>query len=163
MKKLIAGLIMVVFFLAGFQAAVAAKKADVKASAVPTKAEVVAFVKSAVIYAKKNGKDKALKEFMNKKGQFIKGELYIYAYDFKGTVISHGGQPDLVGKNLIGMKDKNGVMVIQELIKLADKGSGWLEYSWPNPVHNNAIETKLGYVEKVDDTWWLGSGMYEGK
>ena len=163
MKNTIASLIMMVFLLAGFQAAVAAEKADVKAQAVPSKAEVVTFVKSAVIYAKKNGKDMALKEFMDKKGQFIKGELYIYAYDFKGTVISHGGQPALVGKNLIGMKDKNGVMVIQELIKLASKGSGWLEYSWPNPVHNNAVEKKLGYVEKVDDTWWLGSGMYEGK
>jgi cytochrome c len=163
MKKTIAGLIMIVFLLAGFQAAVAAEKADVKTPAVPSKAEVVAFVKSAVIYAKKNGKDMALKEFMDKKGQFIKGELYIYAYDFNGTVISHGGQPALVGKNLIGMKDKNGVMVIQELIKLASKGSGWLEYSWPNPFHNNAVEKKLGYVEKVDDTWWLGSGMYEGE
>jgi signal transduction histidine kinase len=163
MKKTIAGFIVMVFLLAGFQAATAAGKADVKTQTAPTKSEVVAFVKSAVLYAKKNGKDKALKEFMDKKGQFIKGELYIYAYDFKGTVISHGGQPDLAGKNLIGMKDRNGVMVIQELIKLATKGSGWLEYSWPNPVHNNAVETKLGYVEKVDDTWWLGSGMYEVK
>jgi cytochrome c len=163
MKRTISGLIVIVFLMAWFQAAVAGNKADLKAAAIPTKAEVVAFVKNAVVYAKKNGKDKALKKFMDKKGGFVKGELYIYAYDFKGTVISHGGQPDLVGKNLIGMKDKNGVMVIQELIKLAAKGSGWLEYSWPNPVHNNAVETKLGYVEKVDDTWWLGSGMYEVK
>ncbi len=163
MKKTIAGLVMTVFFMAAAQSAFATGKEEVKTPAVPSKAEVVAFVKSAVAYAKKNGKDKALKEFMDKKGGFIKGELYIYAYDFKGTVISHGGQPDLVGKNLIGMKDKNGVMVIQELIKLAAKDSGWLEYSWPNPVHNNDVETKLGYVEKVDDTWWLGSGMYEVK
>ena len=31
-----------------------------------------------------------------------------------------------------------------------------------NPAHNNAIEKKLGYVMKIDDSWWLGSGIYTG-
>ncbi len=130
-------------------------------SQVPTKEEVVAFVQKAVDYAKASGKDAALQAFMNKDSGFIKGELYIYAYDYNGTVISHGGQPSLVGKNLIDMKDANGVLVIRELIKLAQQGSGWLHYLWPNPLHNNAVEKKVGYVMKVDDTWWLGSGYYE--
>jgi polar amino acid transport system substrate-binding protein len=59
------------------------------------------------------------------------------------------------------MKDKNGVMVIEGLIKLAKSGGGWLRYMRPNPLNNNRIEPKLGYAEKVDDTWWLGSGIYE--
>jgi len=123
--------------------------------------EVVAFVEKAVDYAKVNGKERALEEFMDKNGEFIKGELYIYAYDFNGTVLSHGGQPELAGQNLIGMTDANGVQVIKELIKLAKQGGGWLEYLWPNPEHSNTVEPKAGYVIKIDDTWFLGSGIYE--
>ncbi len=122
--------------------------------------DIVAFVKKAVEYAKVNGKEQALKEFMNKNGDFIKEDLYIYAYDFNGTVISHGGQAELVGKNLIEMKDSNGVEVIKELIKLAKKGQGWLKYIWPNPAHGQEKEDKFGFVMKVDDNWWLGSGYY---
>jgi cytochrome c len=128
-----------------------------------TKDDVAAFVEKALLYAQTNGKEKALKEFMNKDGEFIQGPLYIYAYDFTGTVLSHGGQPKLVGKNLIGMQDANKVKVIQELIKIAQQGGGWLEYLWPNPEHGNKVERKFGYVKKVDDTWFLGSGIYASK
>ena len=122
--------------------------------------EVVTFMKKAMDYAKLNGKKEVLKEFINRDGEFIEDELYIYAYDFNGTVISRGGQPELVGKNLISMTDTDGVQVIKELIKLAKQGSGRLEYLWPNPEHGNKIESKVGYVMKVDSTWFLGSGVY---
>lgn len=128
-----------------------------------TRDDVIAFVQKAVDYAEANGKEKALQEFMDKNGEFIKGELYIYAYDFNGTVIAHGGQPNLVGKNLIDMMDANGVPVIKDLIKIAQDGGGWLDYMWPNPVDDNQIEPKAGYVMKVDDTWFLGSGLYENR
>ena len=58
------------------------------------KTELVSFVESAVAYAQKNGKDKALKEFSNKTGSFVSGDLYIYAYDFNGTNIAHQFKPD---------------------------------------------------------------------
>jgi len=125
-----------------------------------TRAEVTAFVNEAVAFAKENGKEAALKAFMDRDGRFVRGQLYIFAYDFSGTVISHGGQADLVGKNLIDMKDPNGVMVIRELVTLARGDGGWLDYAWPNPLHGNAVEAKAGYVRKVDDTWFLGSGLY---
>jgi cytochrome c len=126
----------------------------------PTRADVQAFVDKAVEYARTNGKDAALRTFTSPGGEFHRGELYIYAYDFNGTVIAHGGDKTLVGKDLIGMKDTNGVMVISELVRLAKTGSGWLMYTWPNPAHGNKQEPKLGYVVKVDDTWFLGSGTY---
>jgi signal transduction histidine kinase len=36
---------------------------------------------------------------------------------------------------------------------------GWLDYMWENP-QTGRVEPKVGYVMKVDDTWWLGSGIY---
>jgi signal transduction histidine kinase len=128
----------------------------------PTKEEVVSFVNEAVEYAKVNGKEKALAEFTDQNGPFVQGELYIYAYDYTGTVIAHGGNPSLVGQNLYNMQDANGVKVIQELINLARQGGGWLSYLWDNPV-TGQNEPKLGYAIAVDDTWWLGSGTYPQK
>jgi len=126
----------------------------------PTKADVQDFVEAAAQFARVNGKDAALKTFTEAGGPFHQGELYIYAYDFSGTVIAHGGDKTLVGKNLIKMKDPNGVMVIKELVKTAKKGNGWVQYTWANPANGNKQEAKLGYVVKIDDTWFLGSGMY---
>lgn len=126
----------------------------------PTRAQVEAFVEEAVKYAKDNGQEKALAVFSDRNGDFVRGELYIYAYDKDGKVIAHGGTANLVGQNLIEMKDPNGVMVIQELRKLAQGGGGWLEYMWNNPL-TGKVEPKVGYVLPVDETWWLGSGYYE--
>jgi len=141
-------------------AAPSASSALATLAATPTRDEVRAFVESAVQYARANGKEAALTTFTAPGGEFHDGELYIYAYDFNGNVIAHGGDKNLVGKNLMDMKDPNGVPVIQELTKRAQSGSGWLFYTWPNPANGNQQEPKLGYVVKVDDTWFLGSGAY---
>jgi signal transduction histidine kinase len=129
--------------------------------AAPSGREVVAFVEKAAAYAKANGRENALSAFMNPKGPFRREDLFIFAYDSSGTVLAHGGQPFLVGKNLIDMVDADGVEVLKELIALAGKGGGWLEYLWPDPDNGNAIEPKADYVLKVDDSWWLGSGRFE--
>jgi len=71
-----------------------------------TKKDVEEFVLKALDFVKKNGKDAALKEFINPKGEFLKGKngiLYIYAYDFKGIVLAHGGKPKLAGFNLLSI------------------------------------------------------------
>jgi len=134
--------------------------ASPSASTAATQADVQAFVEKAVAYARTNGKKAALAAFTAPGGAFHEGELYIYAYDFGGTVIAHGGDPSLVGKNLIGMQDPKGVPVIRDLVRLAKNGSGWLYFTWPNPANDDRQEPKLGYVMKVDDSWFLGSGTY---
>jgi hypothetical protein len=131
-----------------------------KKTTAPTKPEVEAFVKGAVDYARANGKEKALAEFTDQNGEFKRGELYVYACDFEGNVLAHGGDPSLVGRNLIDYTDLNGKKAIQELVETARSGSGWVSYTWENP-QTKQEQPKLGYVMKVDDTWWLGSGTYE--
>ena len=54
----------------------------------PNVKELITFVDSAVTYVKENGKEKALKEFNNKTGPFVKGERYVFALDFNGTPIA---------------------------------------------------------------------------
>jgi cytochrome c len=125
-----------------------------------TKEEMVAFVREAVAYAQASGKERALPEFSNRSGAFFRGVLYIYAYDFNGTTIAHPVNPEMIGVNRIAERDAKGNLFIKELRDTALNGSGFVEYSYINPVHNNTVEPKLGYVMKVDDTWWLGSGIY---
>lgn len=125
-----------------------------------TAAEVQAFVDKAVIYARTHPKQTSLKAFSAKTGEFNHGDLYIFAYDFSGKVLAHGGDQSLIGKNLLKMTDPNGVAVISELVRIARQGSGWLTYTWPNPEHGGRQEPKNGYVVKIDENWFIGSGVY---
>lgn len=127
-----------------------------------TKEQMVAFVKEAVSFAHSHDKATALAEFSNRNGSFVRGDLYLYAYDFNGTTIAHPVNPEKIGVNRLYEPDALGNYFIYDLRAAAINGSGFVEYTYINPAHNNAIEKKLGYVEKVDDTWWLGSGIYYG-
>lgn len=122
--------------------------------------EAVAMVKKSVVFLKKNGKEKAFAEFSNPEGKFIKGDLYVMVYDMDGLNKAHGGNPKLVGKNLLEIKDANGVFIVKRFIEVAkDKGKGWVDYIWPNTV-TTAVEQKSTYVEKVDDLL-IGVGIYK--
>ena len=122
---------------------------------------LISFVQDAADYAKINGKDIALKEFSkNASSKFIKGELYIFAIDFNGVTLAQPYRPQDIGYSHLDLKDPNEVLFFKNMLNTAKRGNGTLYYVWPNPAHNNSLETKLTYVEKVDDTWWLGSGIY---
>lgn len=112
--------------------------------------EAVAMVKKAVAYLKKNGKDKAYAEFNNPNGQFRDGDLYILAFDMDGLGLAHVN-PRLVGKRTGDIKDVDGKHIFQEQRTLAlEKGSGWVDYKWPNPL-SGRIENKSTYLEKAGD------------
>jgi hypothetical protein len=122
--------------------------------------EIVPFVDRAVEFAQTHGRDAALAEFMNLNGTFIEGELYIYAFDFNGTCLALPHQPQLVGTDLRYLQDAYGVNFTVVEIYLAEQGSGFLFYHYPNPEMNYTVMQKTSYVKKVDDTWWLGAGKY---
>jgi signal transduction histidine kinase len=135
---------------------------QVTTPALTTNETMIAFVREAVAYADANGKDAALAEFNRANGSFVRGELYIYAYDFNGTTIAHPFNPEKIGVNRLNETDAHGNYFIKDLRDAARNGTGFVEFYYINPVHNMTVEKKLGYVEKVDDSWWLGSGIYEG-
>ena len=124
------------------------------------KTELVSFVESALAYAQENGKEKALDEFSNKTGSFVRGDLYIYAYDFNGTCLAHPFKPDWIGKNKLDVTDSNGVPSLRNTLNVAKEGKGFTYFIFPNPAHGNRDEFKIAYAMKVDDNWFLGSGIY---
>ena len=120
--------------------------------------EVVAFVDEAATYVNNNGLEKALEEFNNPAGSFVRGDLYIFAYDFNGTCIAHPFNPELVGQT--GLLDINGVDVVGRELALAKRGSGTMYIVFPNPAHDGNEELKQLYIESVNDSLYLGSGLY---
>jgi cytochrome c len=126
-----------------------------------TPEETKAFVEKAVSHIKAAGPDKAFADFSKPDGGFVVGELYMFCYAPDGTNKAHGGNPAFVGKNLLGVKDPDGFQVNAEIIKLAlAKGTGWINFKWPNPV-SKKVEPKSAYVVKVDDQTVCGSGYYK--
>ncbi|HOV91041.1 MAG TPA: cache domain-containing protein [Syntrophorhabdaceae bacterium] len=149
MKKLLVAMFVCVFLLGSMSYAIGAG----------TAAEAEAMVKKAAAFVKENGKDKALKEF-TEGTKFKKDDLYIFVLDTKGLTLAHGGNPKLVGKDMIGLKDASGKLFIKEIVDGAkSKGSGWSDYKWTNPV-TKKIEDKSTYFMKVDDII-LGCGIYK--
>ncbi len=124
------------------------------------KTQLVSFVESAMAYTRVVGKDRALEEFSNKTGSFVRNDLYIYAYDFNGTCLAHPFKPDWIGKNKLDVTDSNGVPSLRNTINVAKEGKGFTYFIFPNPAHGNRDEFKIAYAMKVDDNWFLGSGVY---
>lgn len=123
-----------------------------------TAKEAKALVNEAVAFYKANGKKKALAEFSNPKGRFVKGNLYIFAYNPKGIIIAHGGDPKLVGRNFINVQDADGKYFAREFIKIGPKG-GWVDYKWMN-YKTKKIEAKTSYLKRIDDVI-IGCGTYK--
>ncbi len=127
-----------------------------------TRTGMVAFVNEAVQYARTEGKERALAEFDKRNGSFFRGVLYIYAYNLSGTTIAHPVNPEKIGVNRLYETDARGNLFIRDLRDtVVAEGKGFVRYYYINPVHDNAVEAKLGYVETVDGEWWLGSGIYD--
>ena len=85
---------------------------------------------------------------------------YFFLYDFDGTNLMHPRQPELVGKNLIDMRDARGLPAIREMIDKARVGGGFVDYTWNKPsTHEQA--PKMAYVTGLARWhWMIGTGVY---
>ena len=57
--------------------------------------ELREIVLDAAGYARVVGREAALNEFSKKEGRFSNGNIYIYAYDFNGTLLAHPYQTEV--------------------------------------------------------------------
>lgn len=151
MKKILAAITIGLSAIALNTAAFAAEQGSAD--------EATAMVKKAIAFLKANGKDKAFAEFSNQGGQFKDRDLYIFVQDMKGKMLAHGGNERLIGKDLIELKDADGKFFVKEMVDVAGKGKGWVDYKWTNPT-TKVIEAKSSYIEKYEDVF-VGSGIYK--
>jgi cytochrome c len=117
-----------------------------------TKDEAVAMMNAAMDHVKKVGVNKALDDFTNDKGSWTKKDLYVSSVDWKGNSTAHGFNPKQVGRNLWELKDPNGVLLIQEIVKVAQsQKEGWVAYQWPDPL-TKKLQDKLSLVRPIPGT-----------
>ncbi len=122
--------------------------------------ELVAFVNTAYEYAQQNGKGVAVNAFNQQTGQFIKDELYIFAYDMEGNTLALPFQPEIIGTNRWNATDPDGTAFIQQIIHTAQAGGGFVCYTYLDPT-SNIVKPKLSYVMGVDQDWLIGAGIYQ--
>lgn len=122
---------------------------------------MVDLVERGATYGRELGAEAAFAEISNASGMFVDPEgHYLYAYDYNGTLLAHPHLQDAIGTSLIERQDPFGMENIRALRDTAESGGGFIVFIWPNPEQENSDELKIGYVLPVDDTWWVGSGVY---
>lgn len=98
-------------------------------------------------------KDKAgaVAEMGNKAGRFVKGEVYVFAYDLNGVMVAHPINAKLVGKNLLEVPDADGKLFRKEIIAQVNaSGSATVEYKYKNP-QSGVVEDKVTFCKKAAD------------
>lgn len=132
-----------------------------------TKEQAIALVKKAIVYYEKYGKEKSVTEFNRLDSPFnVKseinpnGDMYMLLYTMDGVQPVHGKNPKIQGRNVLEMRDADGVYLIKELLKACQSkdGNGWVSYKWPHPI-SKQIEGKQTYVERAGDIC-IGTGIY---
>ncbi|QYZ79481.1 hypothetical protein E2N92_08595 [Methanofollis formosanus] len=122
--------------------------------------DVVAFVAGACEHADAVGKEQALKDFGDRDGAFVDGNLYLYVEDFNGTTLAHPIHPQKVGVSRMNATDPQGLFLVKGLCETAATGEGFFMFMYQDPGDNFTLTPKLGYVKKAGDDWWIGSGVY---
>ena len=85
---------------------------------------------------------------------------YFYIYDYNGVNLMHAAIPELVGKNLIDAKSKQGIYFIKDLITAAKKGGGAVKFDFEKP-NDKKLYEKIGYSIGFDEwQWMIGTGAY---
>jgi two-component system NarL family sensor kinase len=71
---------------------------------------------------------------------------YFFVYDMHGRSLMHPREPDLVGRDLWALRDR--------------QGGGYVRYLWHRP-STGKIASKLGYVVPLERWgWMIGTGIY---
>jgi two-component system NarL family sensor kinase len=86
---------------------------------------------------------------------------YFYAYDYDGTALVVPGQEWRIGKNWLGLEDRNGTKLIHGLLEQAKSGGGYLNYVFNQPSKGGEVGKKIGYARSLEDwQWMVGTGVY---
>jgi hypothetical protein len=153
MKKIVAICLVCCFILWGIQPVFSAEKRG-------TAAEAEAMVAKAVKYIKTYGREKAFAEFSNPKGKFIDRDLYITVYDMNGVCLAHGLNQKMIGKNMLDIRDPDGIAIVKERIEAAKtQDKFWKNFKWVDPL-TKKIESKTQYTERMGDIL-INCGIYK--
>jgi len=89
------------------------------------------------------------------------GKEYLFANTYTGMGFVHPNEK-LMGKDLTGVKDTNGIAIFPAMISIAkSKGEGTYTYNWSRAIDSKETAEKLTYV-KGFEPWgiFIGTGVF---
>ncbi len=108
-----------------------------------------------------------LNVFRIEDGHWRHGSIYLFILNDLGYVIFHGADRTLEARNQSHLEDINGVRFVQEFIKVANAGGGFVEYQYDDPsVPGDEVTgtPKLSYVQSFESRGGrrviFGAGIY---
>jgi len=119
-----------------------------------------AMLERAAKLAKEQGHARAAAVFNDRRGEFVKNDLYVFMINMdSGRFEAMGMNPALSDTDALGLHDAAGNALVAEMIsKLKDADEATVDYVWRNPV-TNAVENKRSYVRREGRSL-IGVGHY---
>ncbi|WP_338095796.1 cache domain-containing protein [Methanorbis rubei] len=123
---------------------------------VETRDELHKNLENARKYLNEHGMEKTLEELMNPSGAFQTNNSSMFAAWYNGTLLTTSDiLPYEIGENTFSMVSYHGGSIGREFVILAKSGGGFTYYDTDTGVY-------LIYIEPVDDTWYIGTGVRVG-
>jgi signal transduction histidine kinase len=114
-------------------------------------------VKSALGYLQSHLDDETFAALIAKKGDFIRGDLFVFAFDVDGYCYAWGDTHELIWKNILNWKDDEGKLFIKNMIEGSSQGPDHFIYKFNKKMRVDYVEQ----VEKNGKTYCIGSGFYK--
>ena len=85
---------------------------------------------------------------------------FFFVYNYDGVNLVSPRQTYLINKDWSGLKDENGVPVVDELIRIARSGGGYHRYLWEKPSTGETAEMVSYVIGFQDWKWVVGTGIF---
>ncbi|WP_448202550.1 methyl-accepting chemotaxis protein [Azospirillum sp. sgz302134] len=107
-------------------------------------------------------REEAINQFRKRNAALrFHGAEYFFMQSMDGVMLAHGANPKLDGRNMLDVKDPNGVPITREVIRAAQqKGGGTLEYHWPRPGSEQPVEKVTYAIAFAPWNAAIGVGVY---
>ena len=81
------------------------------------------------------------------------GSLFLMLITLDGSIIWHGGNPEVENRSLAAVEDERGKKVFPEWLAQAKSGGGFVEYHWDDPTRLDDPLRKLSYSAFYSSAW----------
>ena len=88
------------------------------------------------------------------------GNNYLFIVTTTNHYILFPNKPEMEGRDASGLKDTNGKLIIQDIVKAANAGGGFVDYWFPKPGAQES-SPKVSYATGFTPWGWIiGTGIY---
>ncbi len=121
--------------------------------------EAVALVQRAIALRQRLSGDAFLRTITDPAQPYHDRDMYVFVLDTSGLYHAFGGNVQRVGTRVQDVPGIAGDALVRDIVAQADRGPGWVEYDFRNPV-SGQVQAKMSYVRRINEGY-LGCGVYK--